>query len=490
MRVLIQHRSRYHYPRPTLLGPQTIRLRPADHARARIESYRLDAQPEHRIHWQRDPQGNHVARLTFKTGQRVETLELLVELAADVRPVNPFDFFIDDRAKIAPFTYPDGLATELEPYLDTGDPAYRMGREATAFLKSLPWSGDTMSLLVELNAAVHKRVAYVIRDEPGVWTPEDTMRSPATRQLPRDVSVLLVALLRQRGIAARFASGYLVQLADEGMIPDEPKGVSRDAVDLHAWAEVFVPGAGWVGFDATSGLLTGEGHIPLACTASPGHAAPARRHERIRERFGGVRDEHHPARPRGPPDRAVHRRGVGCAARRRRARRRDPGRRRADRDGRRRADVCRARRPGRGRVAGRRARRRQVAARPEARRAAARSARARRRRAAPDGQALPRRVAAAVGARRDRRRRAAMGSARVDRPARARPARGERDRERARRARGSARRVRGSVGADARRGRAAADRSIRAAPGSTIPRSDAGSRASSIRAPARSPAGC
>ncbi|HEU0030428.1 MAG TPA: transglutaminase family protein [Kofleriaceae bacterium] len=272
MRVSIQHRSLYGYPRPALLGPQTIRLRPAEHARARIESYKLAIEPEHRLHWQRDPHGNHIARATFKAGQRVETLAITVELAVDVRPINPFDFFIDDRVKTLPFTYPDRLDAELAAYLDTGDPAYRMGRKATELLQSLPWSGDTVDVLVRLNAAVRERIAYVIRDEPGVWTPEETLANG--RGSCRDSAALLVALMRARGVAARFVSGYLVQLADEGMIPNEPKGVSRDVVDLHAWAEAFVPGAGWIGFDGTSGLLCGEGHIPLASAASPLHAAP------------------------------------------------------------------------------------------------------------------------------------------------------------------------------------------------------------------------
>ncbi|HUJ61520.1 MAG TPA: transglutaminase family protein [Kofleriaceae bacterium] len=272
MRVLVQHRSRYRYPRPALLGPQVIRLRPADHARARVESYRLDVTPEHRVHWQRDPHGNHVARVTFKAGQRIESLDLVVELALDVRPVNPFDFFVDARAKTAPFRYPDELAGELAAFLDTGDPAYRLGRRAIGLLGDVPASQDTIDLLVALNAQVKQRVAYVIRDEPGVWTPEDTLANG--RGSCRDSAALLVALLRARGIAARFVSGYLVQLADEGMIPNEPKGVARDVVDLHAWAEAYVPGAGWIGLDGTSGLLTGEGHLPLACTASPAHAAP------------------------------------------------------------------------------------------------------------------------------------------------------------------------------------------------------------------------
>ena len=272
VRVLIQHRSRYTYPRPALLGPHVIRLRPTDHARAKIESYKLAIAPEHRLHWQRDPHGNHVARVTFKAGQRVEALEHVVELAVDIRPVNPFDFFIDERAKRAPFRYPDGLDAELAPYFDTGDPAYRLGKRAIALLDAVPASGDTIELLIKLNAAVRERVAYVIRDEPGVWTPEETLVNG--RGSCRDAAVLLVALMRARGIAARFVSGYLVQLTDEGMIPDEPKGVERDVVDLHAWAEAYVPGAGWIGFDGTSGLLCGEGHIALASTASPAAAAP------------------------------------------------------------------------------------------------------------------------------------------------------------------------------------------------------------------------
>ncbi|HMG54595.1 MAG TPA: transglutaminase family protein, partial [Kofleriaceae bacterium] len=237
-----------------------------------IERYQLAIEPEHRLHWQRDPHGNHVARVTFKAGQATAALEIVVELAVDIRPTNPFDFLIDDRVKQLPFRYADELGAELAPYLDASDPAYRIGDRVRALLAELPASGDTLGVLVALNAVVRERVAYVIRDEPGVWTPEDTLGHG--RGSCRDAAVLLVALMRARGIAARFVSGYLVQLTDEGMIPDEPRGVDRDVVDLHAWAEAYVPGAGWIGFDGTSGLLCGEGHIPLAATASPGQAAP------------------------------------------------------------------------------------------------------------------------------------------------------------------------------------------------------------------------
>src|SRR5689334_24887022 len=117
MRVLLQHRSHYTYPRPAALGPHVVRLRPANHTRARIETYRLLIEQEHRLHWQQDPHGNHLARSTFRAGQRIDPLDVLVELPIDVQPVNPFDFFVDDRAKTVPFRYPDGLAPAPKPFL-------------------------------------------------------------------------------------------------------------------------------------------------------------------------------------------------------------------------------------------------------------------------------------------------------------------------------------------------------------------------------------
>jgi uncharacterized protein (DUF2126 family) len=197
---------------------------------------------------------------------------VLVELAVDVRPVNPFDFFLDKRCETTPFAYPEELTRDTAPYLDMTDPAYAGGPRLDAFLAALPREGKTVDVLVEMNQAVKQRLRYVIREEAGVWTPEQTLAEG--RGSCRDSAVLLVAALRSRGLAARFVSGYLVQLRDEGLIPDEPRGVARDVVDLHAWVEVYLPSAGWIGLDATSGLLCGEGHIPLACTAGPRAAAP------------------------------------------------------------------------------------------------------------------------------------------------------------------------------------------------------------------------
>jgi uncharacterized protein (DUF2126 family)/transglutaminase-like putative cysteine protease len=282
VRILLRHHSHYRYPRPAALGPHLIRLRPAPHTRARIETYSLNVTAPGRVRWQQDPAANYVARVTWGEEQagalgavalesRLPELDVLVELAVDIRPVNPFDFTLDANAERVPLSY-GPLLPELAAYLDRGDARFACGALADEFIGSLPREGPSVQLLVEMNRRVAKRVRYVIREEPGIWTPEETLHQG--RGSCRDSAVLLIAALRSRGLAARFASGYLVQLTDEGMLPDQPKGVSRDVADLHAWAEVFLPGAGWVGLDATSGLLCGEGHIPLACTASPAQAAP------------------------------------------------------------------------------------------------------------------------------------------------------------------------------------------------------------------------
>lgn len=270
MRILLQHRSRYQYPEPASLGPHTIRLRPAAHARTPIESYSLNIEEPCLLRWQHDVYGNHVARLDFE--EPVRSLDVLVELVVDIRAVNPFDFVEDPRVSEVPFRYPSELVLELGPFLSLEDSALRRGERYAALSERLPRQGRTVDLLVELNRAVAAELRYVIREEPGIWAPEETLRQG--KGSCRDLATLLMALLRERGIAARFASGYLIQLTDEGMLPDEPKGVSEDVADLHAWCEVFLPGAGWVGLDATSGLFASEGHIPLCSSAVPSAAAP------------------------------------------------------------------------------------------------------------------------------------------------------------------------------------------------------------------------
>ena len=272
MRLLIQHRSQYRYPRPANLGPHTLRLRPTAHAKARIETYRLLLGCEHTLRWQQDPYGNHIAKVHFPAEPAIPELDILVELTVDVRPVNPFDFLLEELAEKAPFDYPAALRQELSPFLHLDDPAFHRGPRYLDFSASLPRTGPTVDLVTGISRDVARAVRYVIREETGVYTPEECLAHGVASC--RDSAVLLTALLRERGLAARFVSGYLVQLTDEGMLPDQPKGVTRDVVDLHAWCEVYLPGAGWVGLDATSGLFCGEGHIPLCGASVPALASP------------------------------------------------------------------------------------------------------------------------------------------------------------------------------------------------------------------------
>ncbi len=272
IRVALHHLTEYRYDRPVSLSPQIVRLRPAAHSRTRILSYALDVQPsKHFINWQQDPFGNYLARLVFQ--EQVRKLTVQVSLVAEMTVINPFDFFLEESAHNFPFTYEAELARSLLPYLEV-EPAGPLLAKFVAQVNRKPRS--VIDFLVDLNQRVWQSVTYSIRMEPGVLTPEETL----TRGIGscRDSGWLLVQVLRQLGLAARFVSGYLVQLKQDELSLDGPSGPAEDFTDLHAWCEVFLPGAGWVGLDPTSGLFAGEGHIPLACTPFPGAASPIEGH--------------------------------------------------------------------------------------------------------------------------------------------------------------------------------------------------------------------
>ncbi len=268
----ITHRTSYKYDRPVSMGPQTIRLRPAPHARMPILSYSLKVSPEpHFLNWQQDPQGNYLARVVFP--ERVTSFEVTVDVVADMATINPFDFFLEPEAETYPFEYDEILAEELAPFRVLRKPGKKLTCLINAVNTALGGKELRMvDMLVMVNRLIAERISYVVRMEPGVWSPEKTLTE--AKGSCRDSAWLLVNLMRHLGFAARFVSGYLIQLvADQKPVGDGPAGPTEDFTDLHAWAEVYLPGAGWIGLDATSGLMTGEGHIPLAATPSPSSAA-------------------------------------------------------------------------------------------------------------------------------------------------------------------------------------------------------------------------
>ncbi|MCW2802643.1 MAG: transglutaminase [Propionibacteriaceae bacterium] len=272
IKVALEHRTTYSFDRPVAIGPHVIRLRPAPHSRTPIDSYALTISPsDHFINWQQDPFGNYLARVVFPS--KASQLDITVGLVADLGVINPFDFFVEDYAERFPFSYPPDLAAELEPYLQQPDKSDAPVLFGWLDGLSRPPEGGRaiIDFLVDINSAVYRDVAYSVRMEPGVQTPDQTL----TRQIGscRDSAWLLVAALRHYGLAARFVSGYLVQLASDQQSLDGPSGPSEDFTDLHAWAEVYIPGAGWIGLDPTSALFAGEGHIPLAATPNPSSSA-------------------------------------------------------------------------------------------------------------------------------------------------------------------------------------------------------------------------
>ena len=265
IRVELYHRTGYRYEKAVSLGPQTIQLRPAPHCQTPISKYALEVMPQdHILRWQFDPLGNHLARAIFP--RKTDEFVVDVKLVADMTPINPFAFFLDPGFETFPFQYPADVAQNLEPYRRSDAAGPRLKK----FLDGIETTAqNTVSFVGEVTARVRDRVGYVTRMEHGVQGCEQTL-GEGTGSC-RDSAWLLVQVFRSFGLAARFVSGYLIQLASDPPADDGPK---VDSADLHAWAEVFLPGAGWIGVDPTSGLFTAEGHIPLACTPSPSQAAP------------------------------------------------------------------------------------------------------------------------------------------------------------------------------------------------------------------------
>jgi len=266
--VALRHVTQYQYDKAVELSPQLVRLRPAPHCRTPILSYSQRITPSgHFLNWQQDPQSNYIARVTFP--KKVEELRVEIDLVAEMAIYNPFDFFLEPLAEYFPFSYQTSEIRELQPFLHAAPLTPRLAR----YLEGVDRRRRrTIDFLVDINRQLQHDISYVIRLDPGVQEVERTLELASGSC--RDTTWLLVQLFRHLGLASRFVSGYLIQLVPDVKAIDGPTGTDGDFTDLHAWCEVYLPGAGWIGLDPTSGLLAGEGHIPLACTPEPTGAAP------------------------------------------------------------------------------------------------------------------------------------------------------------------------------------------------------------------------
>src|SRR6218665_2701454 len=268
IKAAVYHLTHYKYDRPVVLQPQIIRLQPAPQSKTKVLSYSLKVSPElHLVNLQQAPYGNSLARFVFP--EPVTELKIEVDLVADMTVYNPFDFFVEESAETFPFLYPEELRDDLSIYMKP-EPA---GPLLTKFLAGIDRTpANTVNFVTGLNASIQQHIAYIVRMETGVWTPEETLGN--ARGSCRDSSWLLVQTLRHLGFAARFVSGYLIQLKPDLVSLDGPAGTDHEFTDFQSWCEVYLPGAGWVGLDPTSGLLTGESHVPLAATPHYRNAAP------------------------------------------------------------------------------------------------------------------------------------------------------------------------------------------------------------------------
>ena len=256
--VALTHTTQYRYSRLVGLGPHIVRLRPAPHCRTPILTYSLRIAPEpHFINWQQDPFGNFMARIVVPDETR--EFSATVDLVADMATINPFDFFVEDAAASWPFSYDPVLAGELKPYLEPlpGTPLL------DNYIRKITGQSSTVAFIIELNRKLSQDIAYQVRMEPGVQTPEDTLNS--RRGSCRDLAVLMMEAARSLGIASRFVSGYIYTPQSSGL---------AGGGATHAWMQAYLPGAGWIDFDPTNSIVGNRNLIRVAVAWAPEYVLP------------------------------------------------------------------------------------------------------------------------------------------------------------------------------------------------------------------------
>jgi transglutaminase-like putative cysteine protease len=254
-RIQIQHLTRYHYAETVTLLPHTLHLRPREGHDIRVQSSRLQISPEFRIRWKRDVYGNSVAVVDFlrPAGDLVISSEVVVEHYEE----DPLEFVLEEGARQYPFQYDSAEQIDLAPYQRAIFPQDQAVVKAwIADVCKSGTSADTIALLTSVNTKIANRLEYLVREEPGVQTPAQTVSTG--KGSCRDFATLFIEICRHCGLASRFISGYVLNEA-----------VAQGHTATHAWAEVYLPGSGWRGFDSTSGLVVGGDHIAVAVHRHP-----------------------------------------------------------------------------------------------------------------------------------------------------------------------------------------------------------------------------
>jgi transglutaminase-like putative cysteine protease len=264
MKLQIHHHTCYSYAKVVSLAPHSIYLRPREDTFTRLEAFRIDVSPTGVKHWVRDACDNLHLRIFFPDPDREITIDLSMTILN--APRNPYDFLLDAHAAFFPFQYTREEYAALQPYLEPVEPdpsgsvnqwarACRTGRET-----------ETVPFLADLNRHVHEGFEYGQRKEPGVQTPGETLEKGSGTC--RDFAWLLTETCRRLGLAARFTSGYLYVPGQE-----TAEGALAEST-LHAWTEVYLPGAGWKGFDPANGVACNEYYLPTASAPVPQTASP------------------------------------------------------------------------------------------------------------------------------------------------------------------------------------------------------------------------
>ncbi len=258
--IRIQHSTSYQYSEPVTLLPHKLMLRPRIGHDIQLVSSSLAITPSNIVKWQRDIYGNSVAAVTFT--EPATEMSIVSEVVITHYEAQPLNFLVDEKALMFPFYFDPSERVDLVPYQTLSFPSD--SEDVRQWLQQF-WSPgqviETYALLDNINKEIVQNFAYQMREEPGVQRPAETLlkRSGSCR----DFSTLFIEACRYFGFGARFVSGYL-------HCPDTVSGHGS----THAWAEVYLPGAGWKGFDNTSGIVVGEEHIAVAVTRHPEDAPP------------------------------------------------------------------------------------------------------------------------------------------------------------------------------------------------------------------------